>query len=89
MPKPDFGTVTMSAEDEEGGRKFYIFLIRNASAQQAADYVEKLEQSGFRPTEEKVADVDNGIIVFKGENSAGKTVGLGFSKNGLTIKIFK
>ena len=89
MPKPDFGTVTMSAEDEEGGSKFYMFLIRNASAQQAADYVEKLEKSGFSSTEEKIADVDNGIIVFKGKNSTGKTVELGYSKNGLTIKIYK
>ena len=89
MPKPDFGTVTMSAEDEEGGSKFYMFLIRNASAQQTADYVEKLEESGFVSTEEKIVDVDNGIIVFKGKNSTGKTVELGYSKNGLTIKIYK
>ena len=79
----------MSAEDEEGGSKFYMFLIRNASVQQAADYVEKLEKSGFSSTEEKIADVDNGIIVFKGKNSAGKIVEIGYSKNGLTIKIFK
>ncbi|MBQ7596624.1 MAG: hypothetical protein IJU45_08175 [Clostridia bacterium] len=89
LPAPDFGTVTMSAEDEEKGKSFYIFLIKNATARQAADYVEKLEDSGFESTQEKTVDIDNNVVVFYGKNSNGKIVELGYTHNGLTIKIYK
>ena len=89
LPKPDFGTVTMSAEDSEKGNDFYIFLIRSATAQQVADYVDKLEESGFKPTQETVVDVKNNVISFYGTNPGGKSVEIGFTTNGLTIKIYK
>ncbi len=89
LPAPDFGTVTMAAEDEEKGKAFYMFLIKNATAQQAADYVKKLEDAGFEPTQEKVVDVENSVIMFYGRNSGGKSIELGYTSKGLTVKIYK
>ncbi|MGN1480047.1 MAG: hypothetical protein ACI4XH_09780, partial [Acutalibacteraceae bacterium] len=39
LPAPDFGTVTMSAQDKDDSGDFYIFLLREVTSQEAADYV--------------------------------------------------
>lgn len=90
IPKPDFGTVTMSAEDEDGGEKFYIFLIKNASAEQVADYTGKLKEAGYTPSPESVIDIENGIISFDGKNSAGRSISIGYTvRTGMTVKLCK
>ena len=37
VPAPDFGTVTMSAQDKDDNGDFYIFLLREVTAQEASD----------------------------------------------------
>ena len=88
LPKVDFGTVTMSAQGEEQGKDFYIFLIKNAAAQQVADYIETLEEAGFSDSGDKIVDIQNGVISFIGTNSESKTVELGYTANGMTLKIY-
>lgn len=87
IPKLDFGTITMSAEDSDKDGSFYIFLIRSANVKDVSDYVKKLEKSGFTSKGEKVEDLEAGIVNFIAENNSGKCVEIGYSSNGFTYKI--
>lgn len=90
IPAPGFGTVTKSSEGSDSGNDFYIFLIKDADAQQIADYISKLEQTGFAAVGEKTVDIENGVISFDGQNSEGKKISIGFTqRNGMTLKITK
>lgn len=88
VPAPSFGTVTMSAQDKDDGGDFYIFLLREVTAQEAADYVAELEKAGFSNADSKQIDVDAGVVMFVASNGAGKVVSVGYSSNGFTLKIY-
>ena len=88
VPAPDFGTVTMSAQDKDDDGDFYIFLLREVTAQEASDYVAELEKAGFTDADSKQIDVDAGAVMFDASNGVGKYVSVGFSSNGFTLKIY-
>ncbi len=87
MPAVDFGTVTMSSEMDEGGEKYYIFLIRDTTAYKVQEYVEALKNAGFAEIGENESSPDLGIVTFIGENSDGHHVEAAYSGNGFTLKI--
>ena len=89
VPAPSFGTVTMSAQDKDDEGDFYIFLLREVNAREAADYVTELEKAGFTNADSKQIDVDAGVVMFDASNGAGKCVSVGFSSNGFSLKIYK
>ena len=88
LPKPEFGVITMSAQDKDENGEFYIFLIRKASVKEVADYVDKLEQLGFKAEGEKVESIENGAVVFNAKNADGKKVEIAYSSNGFTYRIY-
>lgn len=88
LPKPEFGVITMSAQDKDDSGDFYIFLIRKASVKEVTDYVDKLETLGFKAQGEKVESIENGAVVFNAENEQGKKVEIAYSSNGFTYKIY-
>ena len=88
LPAPNFGEVTMSAQDKDDGGDFYIFLLREVTAQEAADYVAELEKAGFTKEDSRQIDVNAGVVMFDASNSAGKYVSVGYSSNGFTLKIY-
>ncbi len=89
VPPIDFGSITMSGESEENDGKFYIYLIRNATVYQAADYVEKLKSAGFAEDVESDINTDAGVVSYSASNKDGKKVVLGYSQYGFTMKIYK
>ena len=88
VPPIDFGTITMSSEAEESGGKFYIFLIRDATAYTANEYAEKVKAAGFADTGESECCPDAGVVSYAGVNSSGKRVEIAYSSYGFTVKIF-
>lgn len=87
MPAVDFGTVTMSSEMDEGGEKYYIFLIRDTTAYKVQEYVEALKKAGFSETGKSESNPDAGVVTFIGENGNGQHVEAAYSANGFTLKI--
>lgn len=87
VPPIDFGTITKSSEYDEEEEKFYIFLINDASAVNAQEYVDRLKDAGFKETGENESDVASGIVTFTGENEDGKRVEVACSPYGFTVKI--
>lgn len=89
IPVIDFGTVTMSMEDEDSKGKYYMFLIRQANFLEVENYVETLGQIGFTDVISKVVNQSANAVVFEAQNSNGKRIELGYSSNGFTFKIYK
>lgn len=89
IPEIDFGTVTMSLEDNDSKGNYYMFLIRQANFLEVENYVETLSQIGFNEVESKVVNQDGNAVVFVAKNSNGKRVELGYSSNGFTFKVYK
>ncbi|MBQ8784356.1 MAG: hypothetical protein IJZ57_11360 [Clostridia bacterium] len=89
IPVIDFGTVTMSMEDEDSKGNYYMFLIRQANFLEVENYVETLGQIGYTDVISKVVNQSANAVVFEAQNSNGKRIELGYSSNGFTFKIYK
>lgn len=87
VPPIDFGKITMSSECEENEKKYYIFLVKETSADRAKEYADSVKAAGFEEIGESVTDLDAGIVTFTGENESGKHIEIAYSGNGLTVKI--
>ncbi len=89
VPAVDFGTITMSSEEKDNQGNSYIFLVRDVTSNQAADYVEKLKKAGFEEQPGSAVDAKSGVVQFIGKNKSGKTVNVGYSSRGFTVRIYK